>query len=129
MLTTTPRTSQKNAIHAYVSDSIHAQFEIYRRQLGLTSGSSLLTLLILREIRLKRLAKVMDGRVRSKNVPRSCKITAYLDQPKIDEFRTLAEHVGRSVSDCAAELVDRELEEFWLLGSLGSGGFRQEEIA
>lgn len=104
--------TEKHAIHGYVCSHVHERFEAYRRKLGLTSGSALLTLLVLREIKLQRLAtaatRVRDGQ------PRSAKVSAYIDSGKIQAFKGFIDQLGRSASDCAADLVERELEERWL---------------
>lgn len=104
--------TEKHAIHGYVCSDVHGRFEAYRRELGLTSGSALLTLLVLREIKLQRLAttasRVRDGH------PRSAKVSAYIDSGKVQAFKRFIDQLGRSASDCAADLVERELEERWL---------------
>lgn len=104
--------TEKHAIHGYVCSEVHGRFEAYRRELGLTSGSALLTLLVLREIKLQRLAaaptRVRDGQ------PRSAKVSAYIDSGKVQAFKGFIDQLGRSASDCAADLVERELEERWL---------------
>lgn len=107
-----PQASGKHPIHGYVCPSVHARFEAYRRELGLTSSSALLALLVLREIKLNRLAtsapRVRDG------LPRNAKISTYVDSSKAQAFRELIDQFGRSASDCAADLIERELEERWL---------------
>jgi hypothetical protein len=104
--------TEKHPIHGHVCPDVHAQFEAYRRELGLTSGSALLTLLVLREIKLQRLAssgtRVRDGQ------PRNAKVSAYIDSSKAQAFKGLIDQLGRSASNCAADLVERELEERWL---------------
>lgn len=111
-------TSEKHAIHGYVCPDIHVQFEAYRRELGLTSGSALLTLLLLREIKLRRLA-TCDQRPRDGH-PRNAKISAYIDSNKALAFMRFTEELGRSASDCAADLIERELEERWLQAAIGA---------
>ncbi|MFN3817359.1 hypothetical protein [Blastomonas sp.] len=107
-----PQAAEKHPIHGYVCPDVHCQFEAYRRHLGLTSSSSLLTLLVIREIKVKRLAssgvRVRDGQ------PRTAKVSAYIDSGKAQAFKGLIEQLGRSASECAADLVERELEERWL---------------
>jgi hypothetical protein len=104
--------TEKHPIHGYVCPDIHGQFEAYRRELGLTSSSALLTLLVLREIKLRRLAtsamRTRDGQ------PRNAKVSAYIELGKVQAFKELIDQLGRSASDCAADLVERELEERWL---------------
>lgn len=104
--------TEKHPIHGYVCSNVHGQFEAYRRKLGLTSSSALLTLLVLREIKLQRLAnsvaRTRDGQ------PRNAKISTYIDSGKAQAFKGLIDQLGRSASDCAADLVERELEERWL---------------
>ena len=104
--------TEKHPIHGYVCPDVHGQFEAYRRELGLTSSSALLTLLVLREIKLQRLAgagaRARDGQ------PRNAKVSAYIDSSKAQAFKGLIDQLGRSASDCAADLVERELEERWL---------------
>lgn len=104
--------TEKHAIHGYVCNDVHGRFEAYRRELGLTSASALLTLLVLREIKLQRLAtaatRVRDGQ------PRSAKVSAYIDSGKVQAFKGFIDQLGRSASDCAADLMERELDERWL---------------
>jgi hypothetical protein len=104
--------TEKHPIHGYVCPDTHGRFEAYRRELGLTSSSALLTLLVLREIKLQRLAsssaRARDGQ------PRIAKVSAYIDSSKAQAFKELIDQLGRSASDCAADLVERELEERWL---------------
>lgn len=106
------QTTEKHPIHGYVCPDVHGRFEAYRRELGLTSSSALLTLLVLREIKLQRLAgaspRIRDGQLRS------AKVSAYIDSSKAQAFKGLIDQLGRSASDCAADLVERELEERWL---------------
>lgn len=104
--------TEKHPIHGYVCPDVHGRFEAYRRELGLTSSSALLTLLVLREIKLRRLA-ASAVRTRSEK-PRDAKVSAYIDMGKAQAFKGLIEDLGRSASDCAADLVVRELEERWL---------------
>lgn len=108
----------KTAIHGYVRPDVHDRFETYRRTIGLTSGSALLTLLIIREIRLKRLGgpTVTNGA----GGPRGAKVSAYLDDKSASTFRGLVGTLGRSVSDCAADLIERELSERWLEAALST---------
>ena len=108
--------NEKHAIHGYVCPDLHDQFETYRRKLGLTSSSALLTLLVLREIKLQRLA-ASTGRARE-GEPRNAKVSAYIDSGKAQAFKGLIDQLGRSASDCAADLVARELEERWLEATL-----------
>lgn len=108
--------TEKHAIHGYVCSDVHGQFETYRRELGLTSSSALLTLLVLREIKLQRLA-MCTGRAREGR-PRNAKVSAYIDYGKAQAFKGLINQLGRSASDCAADLVARELEERWLAATL-----------
>lgn len=104
--------TEKHPIHGYVCPDVHGRFEAYRRELGLTSSSALLTLLVLREIKLRRLI-ASASRTRS-NRPRDAKVSAYIDMGKVQAFKELIEQLGRSASDCAADLLARELEERWL---------------
>ncbi len=108
--------TEKHAIHGYVCPGIHAQFETYRRELGLTSSSALLTFLVLREIKVRRLSAAVT-RARA-GQPRNAKVSAYIDAGKAQAFRELIDELGRSASDCAADLVTRELEERWLESAL-----------
>jgi hypothetical protein len=104
--------TDKHPIHGYVCPDVHGQFEAYRRELGLTSSSALLTLLVLREIKLRRL-ETSGVRVRH-GQPRNAKISTYIDSGKAQAFMGLIDQLGRSASDCAADLVERELDERWL---------------
>jgi hypothetical protein len=107
--------AEKHPIHGYVCADVHGQFEAYRREIGLTSGSALLTLLVLRELKLERLgASPLRTREGIAPTPRESKVSAYIDADKVTEFRTLTDALGRSTSDCAADLIARELEERWL---------------
>lgn len=105
--------AEKHPIHGYVCADVHGRFEAYRREIGLTSGSALLTLLVLRELKLQRLgtSRTRDG---TAPMPRESKVSAYIDADKVTEFKALTDALGRSTSDCAADLIARELEERWL---------------
>lgn len=116
----TDRVSDKSPIHGYVRPVTKSKFEAYRRGIGLSSASELLTLLILREIEIKRLAAtsmVVVGHER-----RDSKVSAYVDPARAAEFKCHVEGLGRSSSECAAALIERELEERWLLAALRMGG-------
>jgi hypothetical protein len=108
--------AEKLAVHAYVQAACHLRFEAYRKEVGLTSGSALLTLLILREIEL-RLLRPGVGLVATQEA-RSSKVSAYILADHAERFRAHADALGRSNSDCAAELIERELDECWLKAAL-----------
>lgn len=108
--------AEKLAVHAYVQANSHLRFEAYLKEIGLTSGSALLTLLILREIELQ-LLRPTDG-PSSAQEARSKKVSAYVHADHAGRFRAHADALGRSNSDCAAELIERELDERWLKGAL-----------
>lgn len=110
---------EKHAIHGYVCPEMHSRFEAYRRELGLTSSSALLTLLVLREIKLERLVPAVT---RSRGRSRNAKVSAYIDAGKRQSFKELIDRLGRSVSDCTADLVARELDERWLESTLMAHG-------
>lgn len=112
MMAASLQTAEKHAIHGYLCPNVHDQFETYRRELGLTSSSALLTLLVLREIKVQRLA-ASTHRSRE-GQPRNAKVSAYIDSSKAQAFKGLIDQLGRSASDCAADLMARELEERWL---------------
>lgn len=107
--------AEKHPIHGYVCADVHGRFEAYRREIGLTSGSALLTLLVLRELNIQRLSasppRTRDG---AAPMPREAKVSAYIDADKVAEFKGLSDGLGRSTSDCAADLIARELDERWL---------------
>ena len=111
--------TEKHAIHGYVCPDVHGRFEAYRREVGLTSSSALLTLLVLREIKLQRLG---PARGRSRDVQsgttRDAKVSAYIDSGRAQAFKALTDKLGRSASECAAALVERELDERWLDAAL-----------
>ncbi len=110
---------EKQAIHGYVCTEIHNGFEAYRREVGLTSGSALLTLLVLREIKVQRLGSAATrAREGSGGVPRDAKVSAYIDAAKFEEFKALTSGLDRSASECAAALIERELKERWLQAAL-----------
>jgi hypothetical protein len=106
--------AEKHPIHGYVCADVHGRFEAYRREIGLTSGSALLTLLVLRELQLQRLGALPLTRDGTVSMPRESKVSAYIDADKFAEFKGLSDALGRSTSDCAADLIARELEERWL---------------
>lgn len=107
--------TEKHPIHGYVCADVHGRFEAYRREIGLTSGSALLTLLVLRELNIQRLrASPPRSRDGVAPMPRESKVSAYIDADKVTEFKALSDGLGRSTSDCAADLIARELEERWL---------------
>lgn len=108
--------AEKLAVHAYVQANSHLRFETYLKEIGLTSGSALLTLLILREIELKLLQPTCGPC--SPQEARSKKVSAYVHADHAGRFRAHADALGRSNSDCAAELIERELNERWLKAAL-----------
>lgn len=105
----------KTAFHGYVPNETHDRFERYRSGLGLTSASALVALLIVREIELKRLTST--GWQNSSDL-RTSKVTTYVPTQQAVLFKGHAGGLGRSVSDCVAELVEREVEERWLHSAL-----------
>jgi hypothetical protein len=107
------RCSDKRAINAYVHPDMRVRFEAYRREIGLTSDSALLTLLILREIRLKRLCSLTVGQQ-----PRGVTVSAYMDAAHAGEFEAHIKELGRSASESAGALVEQELSERWLESAL-----------
>jgi hypothetical protein len=111
--------AEKHPIHGYVCSDVHGRFEAYRREIGLTSGSALLTLLVLRELKVQRLTAMAGPQRDRAHAPRESKVSAYIDCGKVEEFRALAGRLGRSTSDCAAALVSQELEERWLDAAIG----------
>ncbi|MGE5562926.1 MAG: hypothetical protein ACM3ZV_06390 [Bacillota bacterium] len=115
--------AEKHPIHGYVCADVHGRFEAYRREIGLTSGSALLTLLVLRELNIQRLGASPPSRPRdgAAPMPRESKVSAYIDADKVTEFKALSDTLGRSTSDCAADLITRELEERWLETVLKTG--------
>jgi hypothetical protein len=108
--------AEKLAVHAYVQANCHLRFEAYLKEVGLTSGSALLTLLILREIEL-RLLRPSAGLAAAQE-SRSKKVSAYIQTDHAERFRAHVDALGRSNSDCAAELIERELDERWLKAAL-----------
>jgi hypothetical protein len=108
--------TEKLAVHAYVQASSRLRFEAYLMEIGLTSGSALLTLLILREIELRLLRSNAESSWA--RVARSKKVSAYVQAKHAEQFRAHADALGRSSSDCAAELIERELDERWLKAAL-----------
>lgn len=106
----------KAAFHGYVRNETHDSFERYMTELGLTSASALVALLLVRELALKRLT---SAGWQSGTEPRTSKITAYVPAPQAAAFREHAAALGRSVSECVAELVEREVAECWLQFALG----------
>lgn len=104
---------EKRAVHAYVRTEVHDKFEAYVASLGFSSASALLTLLILREIQVERLASASVGNSVT-DMPKEAKISAYVQGVRAEQFRARTVHLGRSQSACAAELVVREIEERWL---------------
>lgn len=110
--------AEKLAVHAYVQANCHLRFEAYLKEIGLTSGSALLTLLILREIEL-RLLRPSVGLTTTQEA-RSKKVSAYIQADHAERFRAHVDALGRSNSDCAAELIERELDEHWLKAVLSA---------
>lgn len=104
--------SEKRAVHAYVQTEVHDKFEEYVSSIGFSSSSALLTLLILREIQIERLATVTE--LASRDHPRGAKISAYVQGVRAEQFRARSVFLGRSQSACAAELILREIDERWL---------------
>ena len=111
--------SEKRAVHAYVQPVVHDKFESYVSKIGFSSSSALLTLLILREIQIERLAAIAE--VALNNLPKGSKISAYVHSARAEQFRARTATLGRSQSACAAELVLREIEERWLESVLVAG--------
>ena len=114
------RSTEKHAIHGYVRPNTKSKFEAYRRGIGLTSASELLTLLILREIEVKRLANTQS--LAASGPPRDSKVSAYVDPARALQFKEHINSLGRTSSDSAAALIERELEEQWLAAALRMGG-------
>ncbi|OYW19621.1 MAG: hypothetical protein B7Z52_03345 [Burkholderiales bacterium 12-64-5] len=112
------KSSDKQGIYGYVQPDIKNQFEAYRRGVGLTSDSELLTLLILREIEQKRLSAKAVGLVRQAG---NTKISARLDPVRAEQFKAHVQALGRSCSESAAALIERELTERWLVAALRVG--------
>lgn len=108
--------AEKLAVHAYVQATSRLEFEAYLKEIGLTSGSALLTLLILREIELRLLGPSSANSLGQ--CARSKKVSAYILSEHAERFRELTVALGRSKSDCAAELIERELKERWLRAAL-----------
>ena len=107
--------SKSPSIHGYVCPEQGSKFERYTKCMRLTAKSQLLLLLILRELRLKRL--LADGRARNAQ-SRETKVSAYADEELVEAFRKHADAIGRSMSCCASELIEKELEERWLDAAL-----------
>lgn len=112
-----PDGSARSAVHAYVSPDVHRNFEAYAAELGVPSSSSLLALLIARELRIERLGREARPPVVQ---PRGAKVSTYIDGARAERFRERAAVLGRSQSACAGELVAREMQERWLDRSLAS---------
>ena len=110
------KSSDKLAIHGYVHPDTKGKFEAYRRDIGLTSSADLLTLLILREIELRRLAATPSSAVGRE--PRGSKVSTYIDPTRAAIFKKHVDMLGRSSSECAADLIERELAERWLVAAL-----------
>lgn len=108
--------AEKLAVHAYVPADCRLRFEAYLKEIGLTSGSALLTLLILREVEIRLLQPAASAW--SSQGLRSKKVSAYVQADHAERFRAHADALGRSNSDCAAELIGRELDEQWLKAAL-----------
>lgn len=114
------RSSDKLPIHGYVRPATKSKFEAYRRGIGLSSASELLTLLILREIEIKRLAATSMAVFGPER--RDSKVSAYVDPIRAAQFKCHVDALGRSSSECAAVLIEQELEEQWLVAALRMAG-------
>ena len=106
---------EKSSVYGYVRSDTHGKFEHYWGNLGLTSASALVCLLIAREIELKRLRALGS---QAGNEPRISKVSAYVPEPHAARFKEHAARLDRSTSDCVAELVEREIDEQWLYAAL-----------
>ena len=110
------------AVHAYVEPALRERFEGYRELCGLPSAAALLSLLVMREMKLRRLAAA-DGppipAVQARTgPPRSTKISTIIEARCQTEFAAHAVRLGSSASACAAALASKELDERWLLQAL-----------
>ena len=108
------KAEDKHPVHGYVRNDVRDKFESARRLLGLTSESAYLTLLVLRELELPQLT-APSGQEAG---PRKAKVSAYLPRVIYDRFKAHSDSLGRNLSDCAADLIDKELAQNWFRAAL-----------
>lgn len=102
---------------AHICAAERAEFEAYAIMFGL-DAASLLALLLARELRVERLAVLLDSDVPSK-ASRDSKVTVH---GRNTELRTgvvaRAEACGTSLSNACAVLMRAEMRERWLERSI-----------
>lgn len=103
-------------VYAYVPEATQRAFDDYARTCGMTSRSELLSLLIVRELRLRRLP--VGEQSRQPATKGRSKITAHLCTDLDAALTTHASDLGVTNSHAAARLVEAELAERWLESAL-----------
>lgn len=103
-------------VYAYVPEATRRAFDEYARACGITSKSELLSLLIVRELRLKRLP--VGEQCRQTATKGRAKITSHLSTDLDTALTKRATDLGVTTSHAAARLVETELSERWLESAL-----------
>lgn len=107
-------------IGGYLAPDEHAEFKGYAAQFHL-KDSSLANLLVVRELRLRRLPTLKERHVSGAAKARS-RITAHQSNPQLKQaFDAHARACGISPDQAAAILFRAELAERWLEGSVLTG--------
>ena len=98
-------------IYAYIDEKTRENLNAYAVSLGLKTNAPLLGLLIVRETHQRTLGPATTGRGEAQQ---GKKVVAELSRAHADQFIKITKSLGRSRTDCAAELLNRELKERWL---------------
>lgn len=107
-------------IGGYLTPEEHAEFRRYAAEFHL-KDSSLANLLLARELRLRRLARLKQAHLPSSPLKKRSRVTAHQSDPGVKEtFDALAREAGISPDQAAAVLFRTELAERWLATSINS---------
>jgi hypothetical protein len=105
-------------IGGYLTADEHLQFRQYAAQFHL-KDSSLANLLLARELRLRRLPRLVQAYLPGAPLKQRSRITAHQSDGRMKEaFEALAHEAGISPDQAAAVLYRAELTERWLAKSI-----------
>jgi hypothetical protein len=105
-------------IGGYLTPEEHAEFKRYAAQFHL-KDSSLANLLLARELRLRRLARLKQSFLPSSPLKKRSRVTAHQSDPGVKTaFEALARDAAISPGQAAAVLFRAELTERWLASSI-----------
>ena len=113
-----PMSARRNQLHGYLTVGEQAAFAAYAADYELDI-TGLAGLLIVRELRLRRLANLVRRYPKRSSICGRPKVTAHLSRPTLlDEFARLSKAAGVTRSVAAAAVFRAELEEQWLSKAL-----------